>query len=187
MSHHKIKGESEYLLRTRCRDARRYNISGIYTPQLRLLYWNIPHESFVEAVVSAIPSYLNLTNINFIAGKYEISGWGFQYIIFSGKTKLHDVLAQATSVFYFMLSNLSCIIAMSFLIRILLDYFTLSIKFIFKIQIFKLYCLEWKGVRELGIKSDECRTHNSRDWKIKLILIHDVVPQGRYSNPRYSD
>lgn len=76
---------------------------------------------------------------------------------------------------------------MSFLIRILLDYLTLSFKIIFQIQFFESYCLAWKGDRELGIKSDQCRTYNSRDWQIKLIFIRDVIPQGRYSNPRYSD
>ena len=72
---------------------------------------------------------------------------------------------------------------MSFLNRILLDHLTLSFKFIFKIQNFKSYCLAWKGDRELGIKSDEPRTYNSRDWQIKLIFIYDVILQGRYSNP----
>jgi hypothetical protein len=94
--------------------------------------------------------------MNFIAGKYliEVS----RLLFFSGKSKLHDVLAQVTTVFYFMLSSLSFKITKSFLIRILLDYVMLSFKSIFKIQIFKSYCLARKGDRELGIKSDECRT-----------------------------
>jgi len=88
MRHHKIKGERDYLLRTKCRDARRYKISGIhsYVPRLRLLYWNVPHEPFVEVVVSALTSYLNLTNMNFIPGKYLVEfslvGYVFLFLVY---------------------------------------------------------------------------------------------------------
>jgi hypothetical protein len=77
--------------------------------------------------------------MNFIAGKYlvEVS----RILFFSGEIKFHDVLAQATTVDYFILSNLSFIITMSFLIRIIFDYLTLSFTFVFQIQILKPYCL----------------------------------------------
>jgi len=76
--------------------------------------------------------------MNFIAGKYLVE---FSCILcFSGKGKLHDVSARATKVVYFVLSNLSFKITMSFLIRMLLDYLTLSFKFLFQIKIFKSYC-----------------------------------------------
>jgi hypothetical protein len=63
----------------------------------------VPREPLVEAVISALPFYLNLTDINFLDGKHLVEV--FRILFLSGESKLHDVLAQATTISYFILSN----------------------------------------------------------------------------------
>jgi hypothetical protein len=102
MSHHKINEKANTFLEPNA-EMFRLKISCIYILWLRLLRCNVPREPFVEAVISALPFYLNLTDMNFLDGKHlvEVS----RILFLSDESKLHDVLAQTTKIFNFILSN----------------------------------------------------------------------------------
>jgi len=78
--------------------------------------------------------------MDFILGKYLVEVSSILFFL----VKVNCMMCQRKPqefFFYFMLSNLSFKITMSLLIQMLLDYLTLSFKFLFQIQIFKSYCL----------------------------------------------